>query len=457
MRKIEGFRSSSSFQVATVFLISLSLLLGLVIYFILTFSADRSAVREAGYAIDEEVQTLQEALRLGGEEGLKTAVVLRLNRPGLVGLYELYGPSGDKLLGGFAPGAGGGPWESAPPSGMEASPEPGLSGDSGFGSVEILARPTRLPSGHLLIVGREIPGPGARAWAVLAVAWLAAGVGVVLGICFYIIGFFVVKRIRNISETVFEIMDTGNISKRIPIHSQWDDLSRLISVLNRMLDEIEKLVTGTKRVTDDIAHDMRAPLTRLRNRLEGLEDEESRRELLNEADSLLSMFSGLLRLAEIETASRKSGFSQSRLDRIADDAADLYRPLAAEKSIGLSIRSRPCEALCDRDLLFQCFANVIDNAVKFTPAGGSISVSMEPSANGILFRVRDSGPGISGEFREHVFRRFFRLSGSRSNPGHGLGLSLVKAVVDLHGGWISLGDSDSGLDFMIGLGGVEPS
>lgn len=252
----------------------------------------------------------------------------------------------------------------------------------------------------------------------------------------YLISIFVVSGTNKIANTAREIIDTGDLSRRIDIGSQWDDLGNMATVLNILLSRIEQLMSGVRQVSDNIAHDLRTPLTRLRQKIES-SDGDKKEELLKEADQLLSTFNALLRIARIETEQQRSRFQKIDLRNVLEDVVDFYEPLAEEKSIRLS-SLLPCHTAFegDRDLLFQAFANILDNALKYTLAEGEISVLLEQTENKIIVTVTDSGPGIPEKDLEKIFERFYRSEESRNTPGTGLGLSLVSAVVHLHNGQI---------------------
>lgn len=281
---------------------------------------------------------------------------------------------------------------------------------------------------------------------------------VVIGTSFFISN-YVVSLINNIASTSRQIMTTGDLSRRIDINTRWDDLGNLAAILNDMLDRIESLMNGVRRVADNIAHDLRTPLSRLRNRIEELDQHLQKKgeceehvfaeDLIKEADHLLLTFNALLRIANIESGKRHSEFADVALDELVQDVVDFYQPLAEEKNVAIESRIETCALRCDRDLLFQAVANLLDNAVKFSPAETVIEVALFAGAVNPVLSVRDSGPGIPDDDKPKVFDRFFRTEESRHSPGNGLGLSLVAAVVELHKARIELRDANPGLEVLI--------
>jgi signal transduction histidine kinase len=244
---------------------------------------------------------------------------------------------------------------------------------------------------------------------------------------------------------------SGDLSRRVASRGTDDDFDQLAENLNGMLDTIEQLMEDVRRVSDNVAHDLRTPLTRLRNRLESLKraagtDQDDLEAAIADADGLLATFNALLRIANIESGRRKAAFERLDLDDVIHDVAELYEPLAEEKEQRLEIQApAPVHVQGDRDLLFQAFANLLDNAIKYTPRGGDIRVSLEEGQGGPRVLFTDSGPGIPENARDQVFKRFFRLEQSRHTPGNGLGLSLVDAVARLHRASVDLGNGDPGL------------
>jgi signal transduction histidine kinase len=313
------------------------------------------------------------------------------------------------------------------------------------------ARPFTLRGGYRLLVGRDMHELDAtRTLIVRAIAW-----GLAITVMMALAGGIMLsrstmRRLEAINETSRRIM-RGDLTRRIPTRSTDDDFDQLADNLNGMLDTIEQLMEDVRRVTDNVAHDLRTPLTRLRNRLEELQsdgslDKSTVEAALADADGLLATFNALLRIASIESGRRRAAFENIALDDVVRDVTELYEPLAEEKMQKLDVTaSENVHVRGDRDLLFQAFANLLDNAIKYTPQGGDIRVSLEDGAAGPRIRIIDSGPGIPEQSREQVFKRFFRLEESRHTPGNGLGLSLVEAVARLHQASIQL-DGQAGLD-----------
>lgn len=274
----------------------------------------------------------------------------------------------------------------------------------------------------------------------------------------YMISTFVVNRTNHIAETARAIMETGDLSQRIIIDSRWDDLSNMAFVLNNLLSRIEELMSGIKRVADNIAHDLRTPLTRLRNNLETLSKDSQSKEidsLIDDADHILSTFHAVLRISKIENVLSKEHFIHCDIKDLLNDVIELYEPVATEKSIELRsnlIVSAPYYG--DTNLLFQMYANLLDNAIKFTSSGGFVSLSLSFVSNEqyqYITTIEDCGGGISDEDQKYVFDRFYRGEKSRSSEGNGLGLSMVQAVVRLHNGRISLQNHEKGLRVTVSL------
>jgi signal transduction histidine kinase len=266
----------------------------------------------------------------------------------------------------------------------------------------------------------------------------------------------VTTRLERLNRTSQEIRE-GNLSSRMPTDGTSDEFDRLAGNLNGMLDQIELLMQGVKEVSNAIAHDLRTPLTRLRNDLEqlraappGAEHDEQVEEAIGEADKLLNIFSALLRIVQIESGARRQDFGSTNLGHIVTDVVEFYEPLAVEKSLALSADIQVQLSIRgDQDLISQALSNLISNAVKYTPEDGTVVVSLSEGASGPRLVVADSGPGIPLDKHEKVLARFYRLDMHRESEGSGLGLSLVAAVAKLHRATITLEDNKPGLRVVI--------
>ena len=274
----------------------------------------------------------------------------------------------------------------------------------------------------------------------------------------FLISIFVVTRINRFADTAHEIITTGDLTKRIEVDSRWDDLSFLAGVLNEMLEKIETLMAGVQHITDTVAHDLRTPLARVRNKLERVSLESSAQEqdihemispLVREVDGLLKTFNALLSLSSLESGRQGLKFALFDLEKVVIDAIDLYNPLAEEKNQIIAVKTSPINYLGDRDLIFQVIANLLDNAIKFTQQNGKIEVQLEADNDFYIIKIADNGPGIPVSSIEKVFERFYRDHHQQHQVGSGLGLSLVLAVLNLHHARITLEDNEPGLKVLL--------
>lgn len=264
-----------------------------------------------------------------------------------------------------------------------------------------------------------------------------------------------VGRIEQINATSRAIMLSG-LDQRIPLRGSHDEWDRVAENLNQMLDRIETLMGEVKQVSDNVAHDLRTPLTRMRGRLEkayhaprnGETDAALIGDTIADLDAVLGMFTSITRISEIETRARKGGFRELNLTEIAGEVVELYDAAAEQNGTDLSLAGDDNVPVTgDRDLLFDAIANLVDNAIKHGRTKGHVCVTCKTAGNGAVISVADDGPGIPAEQHDHVFKRFYRLEQSRYTPGNGLGLSLVAAVARLHGAAIELSDTTPGLAF----------
>ena len=261
------------------------------------------------------------------------------------------------------------------------------------------------------------------------------------------------RRLDSINRTSAEIV-AGDFSRRVPVTGTDDEFDELAENLNHMLDRTERLMKGMREVADSVAHDLRTPLNRLRNRLEEMQrrldpqspytdDIES---TIAETDRLIATFNALLLIAEADSGAARGAMTAIDLSAVVADVAELYAPLAEEKGIALVVRPAGVATIeGNRSLISQALANLIDNAIKYLPEGGRVEVGVGETPAGVDLTVADSGPGIPEEDRARVLERFVRLESSRNSPGTGLGLSLVAAVVRLHEARLTLADNAPGL------------
>ena len=313
-------------------------------------------------------------------------------------------------------------------------------------SVRIVAR--RLPGGDVLVVGRNID----ELDELRSTIGRALALGVLPALCLAVLAGAIFsdrarRRIEGVAGTAERII-AGDLHKRLPTRGGDDPFDKLAGIVNRMLDRIESLLREIAGTGDDIAHDLRTPLTRVRASLErGRDNAASLGELqavvdraIGGLDQTLTIITALLRIAEIEQGRRREGFGEVALDAIVREVAELYAPIAEDKHLDLRVDGALASPIRgDRDLLFEAIANLVDNAVKFTPAGGAVRLAVVAGAGGPIVRICDTGPGIAESEREAVVKRFYRSDKSRRTPGTGLGLSLVAAIARLHDFRLSIG------------------
>jgi signal transduction histidine kinase len=330
--------------------------------------------------------------------------------------------------------------------------------------------PISIPGGGTLIVGRDIEDQRQFADTMWQVAiWsvaLLSGLGIGAGL---LIGRGVLRRIDTVTETSRDIM-AGDLSRRIPLNGSGDELDRLSTSLNAMLERIEELMGALREVSDNIAHDLKTPLNRMRNRAEAALREPSDPakyrdglvKTLEEADELIKTFNSLLLIARLEAGALAESMGSFDPASIIADVAELYEPVAEEAGLALKVVAEPgLSVVANRELISQAVANLVDNAIKYgAGANGSpspVTITLTRASTGVEVAVADRGPGVAHEDRQRALKRFVRLEKSRSRPGSGLGLSLVAAVARLHGGSIRLEDNAPGLRAVLTLPESPPT
>ena len=416
--------------------------------------------------VNGEVSGLSEQYGQGGLRRLVIVVDVRSRRPGS-SLYLVTTPSGEGLagnVGSLEPGVLDHPgWLETNYHRLE-SPE--------GAEHRALVRVVQLPGGFRLLVGRDLEERERLFGIVVNAGQWSLALVIVLGL---LGGFFVSRRILSRIDAMTGTAQTimaGDLSGRLPVAGTGDELDRLADNVNAMLERIEALMRGLKEVSDNIAHDLKTPLTRLRNRCEqalrSATGEASYRAALDatiaESDDLIRTFDALLMIARAESGQARENMTEFDASEIARDVGDLYEPVADEKGIALKIDAPEAAPVRgNRELVSQALANLIDNAIKYAGPNGKVNgvpaeivVRAGDDGERITLSVADRGPGIPDADRGRVVERFVRLEQSRSEPGSGLGLSLASAVARLHGGELKLEDNHPGLRTTIALPRAGP-
>jgi signal transduction histidine kinase len=307
----------------------------------------------------------------------------------------------------------------------------------------------RLRTGEILFVGFDAKVlTGLRTIILRSLIWsgaLITGLGLSLGAA---LSLGPLRRIRAVQQASLPILG-GDVGARLPTSERRDEIDMLAGIANGMMDEVERLLWAVKGIGDNVAHDLRTPLTRLRALLYRVLQEvgpgDAHRAMLDQAlaetDALLSRFKAIQRISEIDRRERRAGFALVRLQALVEEIGDLYAPLAEDQGLSLTTEAEAaCEILADRELLFEAFSNLVGNAVKFTPPGGTIRLRLSRQAEGPRLEIVDTGPGVPESEREAVLQRFYRGRQGRETPGSGLGLSIVAAVARLHDFRLTLGE-----------------
>jgi signal transduction histidine kinase len=429
----------------------------LLAYF--AWNTRRLITEQITQTVDAEIGGLSEQYNLGGIRRLVIIVDARSRRPGS-SLYLVTTNAGEALAGNVG---------SLPPGLLEKAgwteTEYRRLDESEGPEHQALVQVIQLPGGFRLLVGRDLDERERLYNVVLAAGKWSAAIVVVLGLAG---GFFVarrvLKRVDAMTETTRSIME-GDLGERLPVAGSGDELDRLAVNLNAMLERIEALMRGLKEVSDNIAHDLKTPLTRLHNRCEeALRTAKSEGEYrsalestIEESEGLIRTFNALLMIARAESGQARDNMSEFDAAEVARGVGELYEPLAEEKGLSLTVEApSPVPVHGSRELISQALANLVDNAIKYAVAtndGESPLITVRAASEGdrVLLSVIDQGPGIPESQRDRVVERFVRLDQSRTVPGSGLGLSLVAAVARLHGGELKFEDNVPGLKAIIAL------
>jgi signal transduction histidine kinase len=460
-RLVAGLRRllrTHAFRLAALyFLVFAASMLGVLLFVYWTSAGFVERQTEA--TLDAEITGLAEQYVQRGLSGLVQIIAARsAGDRGDGMLYLVTDPKGRPLAGNLAG------W----PQGVPARPG-SLSfvvDDKTSAGVERHPASGRLfiiPGGYRLLVGRDISDAAAfrdrirttLSWAGL----LALGIGLLGGAT---MSRNLLRRVEEVNRTSERVM-AGNLSDRVPLSGTSDEFDQLAANLNRMLEQIERLMTAMREVTDNVAHDLKTPLSRLRSRLElallapadASAEAEAIGAAIDEVDRLLATFNALLSIAEAESGARRDAAAPLDLAEVARAAAELYEPVAEENGFALSLESEAGVGIRgNRHLVSQALANLLDNALKYA-GGGASDMHVFRRGFWAYVDVADRGPGIPEAEREAVFDRFVRLERSRSTPGNGLGLSLVRAVARLHDGTVELLDNRPGLRVRLAFPAIE--
>jgi signal transduction histidine kinase len=422
------------------------------------WSVEKLIDAQVSQTIDTDITGLAEQYSEGGISRLMRGVVRRAEQPG-AGLYLVTTHAGEPIVGNIV---------SLPPSVLS---QPGLVETDYLrvGDVSTrhraLARVFVLPGGFRLLVGHDIE-EGLRMRRIFGGALVTSLVWLVIigAIGSLFVARHVLRRVDTITAKAKTIV-AGDLSGRLPLAGTGDELDRLVQNLNSMLDRISVLMTGLHEVSDNIAHDLKTPLTRLRSRAEQAlqfakspEDYRAALEkVIDESDALIRIFDALLMIARAEAGAGPEGMVDFDAASVARDVGELYEPLAEDRGIALSLDIEPGLILNgSRELIGQALANLVDNALKYgTPTSDAKSAQVVVAAKRqgkfIEISVADHGPGIAAGDRERVQERFVRLENSRSRPGSGLGLALAAAVASLHNGSLRFEDNSPGLKSVLAL------
>jgi signal transduction histidine kinase len=444
---------TSSFRLAIIFALIFAACFSalLIITFLTTSSTMREQVRDR---ILEDSRWLIAEITNDGLESATSDIGERLQHTGSTAYYYLSGSNGQKLAGNLShmtPFEG---WREGPFNASEIR-DVYLTDDV---DQELWGQGTKLADGSFLFVGQNVVSINMSQKAIIrSFAWsigIAFLVALIAGI---IASRQFLRRIDAINKTSSAIIK-GNLKERIPVRGTFDEMDRLSVNLNKLFDSNQSLLESLTQVTTNIAHDLRSPLSRLRQGLEASKKAPASRKsyeravdaAIVECDRLLKTFSGLLRIAQIESGSRKAGFRQIKISALIQRIASIYAPVAEHYGKELHASVAPDLLIeGDGELLLQMFVNLVENAIRHTPAKTKIELRLGVIEGHLAVEIADSGEGIPADEREKVFERFYRLDKSRSTSGSGLGLSLANAIARLHGVHIALEDNCPGLRAVI--------
>ncbi|WEZ83975.1 ATP-binding protein [Rhizobium sp. 32-5/1] len=450
MSRLRVLFRTTAVRLSALYLILFSICAAFLVFYV-TGMSQRLLEQQTKEAVVAEVTQIEAIYNRAGVNGLLRTLERRARQPG-ANLYVIAGPTGEILAGNVA------------------SLQPGLLDKEGWteqafryqrytdesrreGHVA-LAHVFILSNGLRVLVGRDLQEP--EKFRVLVRQALVVALGIMgLGalVIWFAIGRNALKRMDRMSEASTKIM-AGDLSQRLPMSGSGDEFDRLSESLNAMLGRIEKLNEGLRQVSDNIAHDLKTPLTRLRNKAEAALAHKatnagyrsSLEEIIGESDQLIRTFNALLMISRVEAGAAAAEMSDVDLSRSVEDCVELYEPVAEDEALRIEAEvPAGIHISGNRELIGQALGNLIDNAIKYAQGADNplIRVRVERRDQSVVVSVADHGPGVPSARREDVVQRFVRLDESRSKPGTGLGLSLVEAVMEMHHGTLELTDTDA--------------
>ncbi len=444
--RLTALYRTTAVRLSAVYLLLFATCAAFLVFYVSSMSENllQQQMREA---VAQETEQIERVFDNNGMNGLLRTLERRSRQPG-ANLYVIASPTGEVLAGNVAslqPGVldteG---WTETPFRYQRYQEEArGNNRPMAYAQVSVLS------NGLRVLVGRDLGEPENFRYLVRQALMVALGVmGVGALAIWYLIGRNALKRMDRMSGASQRIM-AGDLSQRLPTSGSGDEFDRLSESLNTMLGRIEKLNEGLKQVSDNIAHDLKTPLTRLRNKAEaalaGGEKADHRtalEEMITESDQLIRTFNALLMISRVEAGQAPAEMSAIDISGIAHDSAELYEPVAED--CGLKLVTEVADGIeikGNRELVGQALGNLIDNAVKYAEGSGGepeVRISLARREGDVVLSVSDSGPGVPENKRDDVVKRFVRLDDSRSKPGTGLGLSLAVAVMEMHHGRLEL-------------------
>jgi signal transduction histidine kinase len=426
------FRSAAyrmAFAVSLAFAVA-TLLLGAAIF----YAAHVAFRQELDASIEQAATGLMAEYRDDGVNGLSEAISQRETQGTDALIYAVFDPNGHRIGGSMnvqMPSPG---WQTIDFIDPVEGPDPAR------------ALITQLPGGNRLVVAADLEPLERIDRIILSLFAAAFGVVLLIGIIGALVfGSYLRGRLTRIEATADAIV-AGDLSRRMALGPRRDEFDRVAASLNVMLDRIAGLIANLRQVTSDLAHDLRTPLARLRNQLEtlhgqvtGEEERNAVEQAVERSDEVLQLFDAILRISELEEGSLKRRFARVDLCKLVRELGETHAPLAEDDGKALTVRADwECFVEGDRELIAQAMINLIENALRHTPAGTHIEIGARHGLGEVVAFVRDSGPGIPEAERERALQRFVRLEEARSTPGHGLGLSLVRAIASAHDAPISM-------------------